>query len=204
MRSTPSIVAAIAAACSLASFGSAHAAECVGSGTRTAFGVNASAFFEVKSGQSCRYAFSMEGLVKNSKVATAPKNGTVRMLNATSFEYKQKAGLQGPGHLCDPGDRFEPGLFWHIDPEHDRCGQLDGFRQNESSRLAAALRCRRGLCVPRARRAADPDAALQPSNSVKPCTLFERLVLAKPALTRGCSAAQVQTLVVPRQTGSNS
>jgi len=95
MRSTPSIVAAIAAACSLASFGSAHAAECVGSGTRTAFGVNASAFFEVKSGQSCRYAFSMEGLVKNSKVATAPKNGTVRMLNATSFEYKPKAGYKG-------------------------------------------------------------------------------------------------------------
>ena len=89
-------VAAIASICGLLSFGSAHAAECVGSGHRSTFGVNAAVYFEVKSGGSCHYAFKMEGAVKNSKISAAPKNGTVRLLNNTSFEYKPKAGYKGP------------------------------------------------------------------------------------------------------------
>lgn len=95
MRSVPSILV-LAGVCSLMPIGSVQAAECVGSGYRATFGVNASAYFEVKSGGSCHYAFRMDGIVRSSKISATPKNGTVRMLNQTSFEYKAKAGYKGP------------------------------------------------------------------------------------------------------------
>jgi hypothetical protein len=77
--------------------GSAQAEQCVGSGTQTTFGANGTGWFEVKSGQACQYAFSMMGggVVSNSRITVRPKNGTARMLDATSFEYKAKAGYKG-------------------------------------------------------------------------------------------------------------
>lgn len=95
MRSRTPILTAIVAACGIAAFHPAHAAECVGSGHRSTFGANASAYFEVKADQSCHYAFNLEGVVTSSKIATPPKHGTVRMLNQTSFEYKPKPGYKG-------------------------------------------------------------------------------------------------------------
>jgi hypothetical protein len=36
------------------------------------------------------------GVVRNSRITVRPKNGTARMLDATSFEYKAKRGYTGP------------------------------------------------------------------------------------------------------------
>ena len=96
MRSHTAIFATVLAAIGLAAFHPAHAAECVGSGYRSTFGADGAGYFEVRSGQSCHYAFNLGGMVKSSKIMTQPKNGTVRMLNLTSFEYKPKAGYKGP------------------------------------------------------------------------------------------------------------
>jgi hypothetical protein len=96
MRSITPILIAIVATCSLVASNSVHAAECVGTGSRSTFGADSAAYFEVKSGQSCHFAFNLEGVVQSSKIMTRPKNGTVRMLNLTSFEYKPKAGYKGP------------------------------------------------------------------------------------------------------------
>jgi hypothetical protein len=95
MRSIISIPAAILATC--LAVGSAQAEQCVGTGTQTTFGANGTGWFEVKSGQACQYAFSMMGggVVSNSRITVRPKNGTARMLDATSFEYKAKAGYKG-------------------------------------------------------------------------------------------------------------
>lgn len=95
MKSITTILTAIVATCSLVAVNPAHAAECVGSGYRSTFGADGAAYFEVKAGQSCHYAFNLGGVVKSSKIMTPPKNGTARMLNLTSFEYKPKAGYKG-------------------------------------------------------------------------------------------------------------
>ena len=92
MRSTRLILAAI---CSLISFGAAHATECYGTGHRSTFGADSSAYFSVKSGETCNYAFSVDGVVRSTKVSASPKNGSVRMLNETSFEYKANPGYKG-------------------------------------------------------------------------------------------------------------
>jgi hypothetical protein len=96
MRSIISIPAAILTLC--LAVGSAQAEQCVGSGTTTTFGANGTGWFEVKSGQACQYAFSLMGggAVSNSRITVRPKNGTARMLDATSFEYKAKRGYKGP------------------------------------------------------------------------------------------------------------
>ena len=95
MRSIISVTAAILVTC-LA--GSAQAAQCNGSGTPTVFGSNGTGWFETRSGQACQYSFSLfgGGSVTSSKISVRPKNGTARMLNATEFEYKPKAGYKGP------------------------------------------------------------------------------------------------------------
>ena len=96
MKSITGMLTVIVAKCSLVALQSAHAAECVGSGYRSTFGSDGAAYFEVRSGQSCHYAFNLGGVVRSSKIMTPPRNGTVRMLNLTSFEYKPKAGYKGP------------------------------------------------------------------------------------------------------------
>lgn len=96
MRSINPLPAAILIAFAALSSAPAHAAECVGSGYRSTFGADGAAFFEVRGGQPCHYAFNVGGVVRSSKILTRPKNGTVRMLNLTSFEYRPKPGYTGP------------------------------------------------------------------------------------------------------------
>lgn len=82
------------AAGGLAIASTADAADCVGSGSRSSWGQAMSATFETGSA-GCTYGFTFEGTASNSKVVTAPKNGTARMINATTVEYKPKAGYKG-------------------------------------------------------------------------------------------------------------
>jgi hypothetical protein len=72
-----------------------QAAECIVAGYPTTFGVDMNGSFEVDSGESCHYAFDLRGAVESSKILSPAKNGTVRMLNLSSFEYKPHAGYKG-------------------------------------------------------------------------------------------------------------
>lgn len=91
MRSGISIVAAIAMFCG----SSVQAAECVVVGYPTTFGVDMNGSFEVDAGGSCHYAFDLRGAVESSRILRPAKNGTVRMLNLSSFEYQPHAGYKG-------------------------------------------------------------------------------------------------------------
>lgn len=82
------------AAAGLAVASTADAADCVGSGSRAAWGQAMNATFEVGSA-GCTYGFTFEGTASSSKILTAPKHGTARMINVTTVEYKPKAGYSG-------------------------------------------------------------------------------------------------------------
>jgi hypothetical protein len=94
MRFT-AIVAAIVAISGLTSLTTVQAAECIVVGSPTTFGANMNGSFEVQAGDSCHYAFNLRGAVASSKILTPAKNGTVRMLDLTSFEYRAHPGYRG-------------------------------------------------------------------------------------------------------------
>jgi hypothetical protein len=96
MRSRIAFMAAIAAIGSLTCLASAEAGECIVVGSQATFGANMNGSFEVDAGESCHYAFNLRGAVESSKVVTPARNGTVRMLNLTSFEYRALPGYRGP------------------------------------------------------------------------------------------------------------
>jgi hypothetical protein len=94
MRSR-TIVTAIATIASLASLTPVRADECIVVGSPTTFGADMNGTFEVDAGESCHYAFRLRGAVESSRILTPAKNGTVRMLNLTSFEYRPHPGYRG-------------------------------------------------------------------------------------------------------------
>ena len=89
------ILGSILAASGLAVASTAEAADCVGSGARAAWGQAMTATFEVNSGEGCTYGIAFEGTASSSKILKKPQHGTARMINATTMEYKSKAGYKG-------------------------------------------------------------------------------------------------------------
>jgi hypothetical protein len=85
----------ILAASSLAFASTADAADCVGSGTRAAWGQAMTTTFEVNSGESCTYGFAFDGTASGSKILKKPQHGTARMIDLTTMEYTSKAGFKG-------------------------------------------------------------------------------------------------------------
>ena len=81
---------------SMAQAPSAEADECLVVGSPATFGANMNGSFEVDAGGSCHYAFNLRGAVASSKILTPARNGTVRMLDLTSFEYRAHPGYRGP------------------------------------------------------------------------------------------------------------
>lgn len=82
------------AAGSLAVASAAEAADCVGSGARSAWGQSMNATFAVTE-EGCTYGFAFDGVASSSKILKAPKHGTARMINPTTVEYKPKRGYRG-------------------------------------------------------------------------------------------------------------
>jgi len=96
MRSRIVFMAAIVVIGSLTYLASAEADECLVVGSPATFGADMNGSFEVEAGDACHYAFRLRGTVDSSEVVTPAKNGTVRMLNLTSFEYRAHPGYRGP------------------------------------------------------------------------------------------------------------
>ena len=97
MRTSKVIALAfIVAAPTLVSLSSAQAAsECPASGTLSDWGVNSTGYFNVASGGTCLFPIRMQGEVKSSSVKQKPAHGTLKQLNASTFEYTAKAGFKG-------------------------------------------------------------------------------------------------------------
>ena len=90
-------LAFIVAAPSLVSLSPAEAAsECPASGTLSDWGVNSTGYFNVASGGSCLFPIRMQGTVSGSGISQKPAHGTLKKLNASTFQYTAKAGYKGP------------------------------------------------------------------------------------------------------------
>ena len=98
MRSSKVIVLMLAVvAPSLASIPSAQAAsECPTSGTLSSWGADSTGFFNVASGETCRFSIRIQGKIQISSIAKQPANGTLKKLDVSTYEYAAKAGYRGP------------------------------------------------------------------------------------------------------------
>lgn len=88
--------AVLVGAPTLASFSPAQAAsECPASGSLSGWGVNSTISFEIASGGTCLFPIRLEGEVKNSSISQKPAHGTLKRLNASTFQYTAKPGYKG-------------------------------------------------------------------------------------------------------------
>jgi hypothetical protein len=65
----------------------ASATDCRVTGWPSAFGVDMTAYFAVRSGETCKFPIRIPGMMKNSGISQAPAHGTLRQLNVTTFTY---------------------------------------------------------------------------------------------------------------------
>jgi hypothetical protein len=73
----------------------AFAADCRVTGRPSEFGVDMTAYFAVRSGETCKFPIRMPGMMKSSGVAQAPAHGRVSQLNLTTFTYTAARGYKG-------------------------------------------------------------------------------------------------------------
>jgi hypothetical protein len=74
---------------------SAFAKDCRVTGRPSAFGVDMTAYFAVRSGETCKFPIRIPGMMKSSGVAQAPAHGKVSQLNLTTFTYAAERGYKG-------------------------------------------------------------------------------------------------------------
>jgi hypothetical protein len=74
---------------------SALAKDCRVTGQPSAFGVDMTAYFAVRSGETCKFPIRIPGTMKSSGVAQAPAHGKVSQLNLTTFTYTAGRGYKG-------------------------------------------------------------------------------------------------------------
>jgi hypothetical protein len=86
---------AIAAVLSLASVPAFAVSDCRVTGSPSAFGVDMTAYFAVRSGHTCNFPIRIPGAMHNSGVAQKPSHGTVRQINVTTFRYTAASGYKG-------------------------------------------------------------------------------------------------------------
>jgi hypothetical protein len=59
------------------------------------WGENPTGDISLASGQSCQFSVKMRGTVNSSDILQKPARGKLKKLNATSYQYKAKAGYKG-------------------------------------------------------------------------------------------------------------
>lgn len=74
---------------------SAFATDCRVTGRPSAFGVDMTAYFALRSGESCKFPIRIPGMMKSSGVSQARAHGRVSQLNVTTFTYTAARGYKG-------------------------------------------------------------------------------------------------------------
>ena len=69
--------------------------DCRVTGLPAEFGVDMTAYFAVKSGETCNFSIRIPGMMNSSGVSQQPAHGTLRQLNVTSFRYSAAPGYKG-------------------------------------------------------------------------------------------------------------
>jgi hypothetical protein len=71
------------------------ASDCRVTGTPSEFGVDMTAYFAVRSGETCNFPIRIPGMMNASGIAQKPAHGTLRQINVTTFRYSAARGYQG-------------------------------------------------------------------------------------------------------------
>ncbi|WP_258767268.1 hypothetical protein [Bradyrhizobium arachidis] len=74
---------------------SARAADCRVVGEPSGFGVDMTAFFAVRSGETCKFPIRIPGMMAASGISQKPARGTLRQVNITTFTYTAPRGYRG-------------------------------------------------------------------------------------------------------------
>jgi hypothetical protein len=69
--------------------------DCRVTGTPSEFGVDMTAFFAVKSGETCNFPIRIPGVMNASGISQKPAHGTLRQINLTNFTYSAARGYSG-------------------------------------------------------------------------------------------------------------
>jgi hypothetical protein len=84
-----------AAALTLTSTSVLAASDCRVTGRPSEFGVDMTAYFAVKSGETCNFPIRIPGMMKASGISQKPAHGTLRQINLTTFTYTAAPGYKG-------------------------------------------------------------------------------------------------------------
>jgi hypothetical protein len=71
------------------------ASDCSMEVTLADWGENSTGYIDLTSGGSCQFPIRMRGMASASEISQKPAHGKLRKLNASTFEYKAKAGYKG-------------------------------------------------------------------------------------------------------------
>ncbi|MGV7215982.1 hypothetical protein [Bradyrhizobium sp. UFLA05-112] len=74
---------------------SALAADCRVTGSPSSFGGDMTAYFAVRSGETCKFPIRIPGMMKSSGISQKPERGALRQLNVTTFTYTAPRGYKG-------------------------------------------------------------------------------------------------------------
>ncbi|MDH6263743.1 hypothetical protein [Bradyrhizobium sp. BR13661] len=88
-------VLTIAVVLSLTPVSVVAASDCRVTGNPSTFGVDMTAYFAVRSGETCNFPMRIPGAMHKSGVAQKPAHGTLRQLNVTTFRYTAASGYKG-------------------------------------------------------------------------------------------------------------
>ena len=94
-RETSMRMLAVAAVLSLTPVTAFAASECRVTGHPSAFGVDMTAYFAVRSGETCNFPMRIPGAMLSSGVSQKPAHGTLRQINVTTFRYTAASGYRG-------------------------------------------------------------------------------------------------------------
>ena len=86
---------AIAAVLSLTPVSAFAVPDCRVIGNPAVFGVDMTAYFTVRSGETCNLPIRIPGKMNSSGVSQKPSHGTLRQLNVTTFRYTAASGYKG-------------------------------------------------------------------------------------------------------------
>jgi hypothetical protein len=99
---------AIAAVLSLTPVSAFAVPDCRVTGNAAEFGINMTAYFAVRSGQTCNFPIRIPGKMNSSGVSQKPSHGTLRQLNVTTFTYTAAPRYKGNDTFAIYGEGTGP------------------------------------------------------------------------------------------------
>ncbi|MFK4381516.1 Ig-like domain-containing protein [Bradyrhizobium sp. USDA 223] len=99
---------ALAAVLSLTPATAFAISECSVTGSPSVFGVDMTAYFAVKSGETCNFPMRIPGAMHRSGVARKPAHGKLSQVNVTTFRYTAASNYKGTDTFAIYGEGKGP------------------------------------------------------------------------------------------------